>query len=89
MPCAYVVVPYGCSALIGFHQRSFPILTTSNNVSLGAEERREWKERGTLLLFNPLCFYLIFLAELREGRNLLGHLDDSLDAQVRQVYHAK
>ncbi len=25
------------------------------NVSLGAEWRREWKECGPLLLFNPLC----------------------------------
>ncbi len=30
----------------------------SNNVFLGAKRRRGWKERGPLLLFNSLCFYV-------------------------------
>jgi hypothetical protein len=39
---------------VDFVNKSFHSNIWYNNVSLGAENGRGWKERGPLLLFNPL-----------------------------------
>jgi hypothetical protein len=41
----------------GMGKNHFSDIFWRNNVSLGAEGRRRWKELGPLLLFNPLCYW--------------------------------
>jgi hypothetical protein len=58
------------SALLKFE--AFPNFATSagfwcDNLSFGVEERRGWKERGPLLLFNPRWKQL--MSKWREQRN--------------------
>ncbi len=41
----------------GMGKKHFSDIFWRKNVSLGAEGSRRWKERGILLLFNPLCYW--------------------------------
>ena len=53
IPAALPKLEAFISKSFAFQQRLTGFLFTT--VSLGAEGRRGWKERGPLLLFNPLC----------------------------------